>query len=943
MLTPERWNRIKPIFHQAVDLSQAERGPFLAHLCAEEPSLQADLEELLQQHDEMDRFLDPQESLSSQPEGSEAGLSLREGDVVAARYRTIRFLGAGGMGEVYEVEDAELGGRLALKAIRADVDFSPWVQERFRREVQLCRRITHPAICRIFDIGYHQTAERQIPFLTMELVEGETLAERLRSQGRLQPDETLSIARQLCEGLDAAHRAGILHRDFKSGNVMLMQAHGQTRAVITDFGLARELGKVGPATAASTASGMLIGTPHSMAPEQIEGAELTPATDIYALGLVLYEMVTGRRPFEDKSAQIEMLKRLSEAPPAPSTFAPGLDLQWDTAILRCLERRPEARFISALEVTEFLELPATSVIPTGTGPVSKPAISFHRQTILAIAGILLLLFIGTLRGPWLHNLVWPRPLPAEKHIAVVPFTVKGTNETEQATAYALAESLSVNLNRLQGANGPFWVVPWSEEVLKQLRENVGHAASTLGANVLVTGELRRTKDRVWLHAQIEDASTLKILRSQTIEIPEAQIVTIEDRLLEQVSLMLQLQLPPGGLHRLPVDETSDPGAYEFYQQGRGYLLRYDTDNVDRAIVLFQKAIEKDANFAMAYANLAFAYAWKFHDTKNATWIAKARPVCDRAIELNDNLASAHLAMGLIQQAGGDRDAAILELDRAVKLDPADDEAKHELSMAYENAGRLLRAEIILKDALSRRRSWINYTNLGYFYYRNASYQEAEPLFRAAKDLAPDSALALSNLGAVYLALGRYKEAESVLQRLQTIQPTADIDSNLGTAYLYQGRYAEATTMFEKAREMRPDDDRIWCNLGDAYALAGNRGKAAWAYQQAVARVMARAPMNAEPGLLALYYAKLGLRREALHELAKAVRSSANSPNLLFNSVLVYEMAGDRQRALDALRSALRAGFSPSSIQSAPELTGLRQDKAYVKIVGDRILASAPHR
>ena len=228
--------------------------------------------------------------------------------LVAGRYKIVRFIGRGGMGEVYEADDLELRERVALKTVRPQAAFDRGAIERFKREIQLARKVTHPNVCRIFDLGYHQSKavaghpaqEAEITFLTMELLSGETLAERLKSGGHMTPSEALPLVIQMASGLAAAHAAGIVHRDFKSGNVILTKTKdgpSETRAVVTDFGLARSTETRQSMTASG---GEIAGTPAYMSPEQVEGGEVTPATDVYSLGVVMYEMVSGTLPFTEK-------------------------------------------------------------------------------------------------------------------------------------------------------------------------------------------------------------------------------------------------------------------------------------------------------------------------------------------------------------------------------------------------------------------------------------------------------------------------------------------------------------------------------------------------------------------------------------------------------------------------------------------------------------------
>jgi serine/threonine protein kinase len=300
------------------------------------------------------------------------------GDLLAGRFRIVRFIAQGGMGEVYEAEDLELSGQVALKTIRSEIAEEVGSVDRFKREVHIARQVTHPNVCRIYDVFRHGGTT----FLTMEFLQGETLADRLSRQRRFSTAEAMPIVSQVAAGLAAAHRAGVIHRDFKSANVMLMPdapEEGGARAVVTDFGLARRSRSEDGLSAAATMTQGAAGTPAYMAPEQVEGGEITPAADIYALGVVLYEMVTGDRPFTGDTPLSIAVKRLKEAPSSPRSHVPDLDPKWEKTILRCLERDPRNRFASAADVPRAL----------AGEPVTRGR-RRHREAFALVAALLVL-------------------------------------------------------------------------------------------------------------------------------------------------------------------------------------------------------------------------------------------------------------------------------------------------------------------------------------------------------------------------------------------------------------------------------------------------------------------------------------------------------------------------------------------------------------------------
>ncbi len=312
--------------------------------------------------------------------------SFAEGVQVAGRYRIVRFVARGGMGEVYEAHDLVLGERVALKSIRQGAANEKAV-ERFRREVQLARRVTHPNVCRIFDVGVHEG----VSFLSMEFLAGQTLSERLDRQGPMAVAAARPIAQQLAAGLQAAHHEGIVHRDLKSANVMLVPSPGRAeRVVITDFGLARlavtDEEADGPHDLTTGAG--IAGSPAYMSPEQVVGGPITPAADVYALGVVLFEVVTGKLPFIADTPLATAVKRLHEPPPSPRWFAPDLDEGWEAAIKRCLAREPADRFADAAAVAAAL-----GDAEPGSGE-RAPAPWSRRRRAALITGIALGLTVG---------------------------------------------------------------------------------------------------------------------------------------------------------------------------------------------------------------------------------------------------------------------------------------------------------------------------------------------------------------------------------------------------------------------------------------------------------------------------------------------------------------------------------------------------------------------
>jgi hypothetical protein len=344
----DRHERLRDLFLRAIDLGPEQRGSLLKEACGGDAELLASVKRLI------DAGTRTQRLLRIVDRDASPGAQLQPGKKLADRFQIVRFIAAGGMGDVYEAEDLQLGSRLALKTIRPEVVDGAHAIARFKREIQYAQRVTHPNVCRIHDFGSHQEGDSEILFLTMELLQGETLAQHLRSRGHLNPPAALPLIIHMADALSAAHQAGIIHRDFKPSNVILLDSATGQKAVITDFGLARSWSPEGDASL--TEAGKMVGTVAYMAPEQLTHGKVTPATDVYALGLVIYEMVTGRKPFGGEEPMDMAARRLTGLPPpSPSYFSPDLDSRWEVAIIRCLQVEPARRPQTPQEVVSALK------------------------------------------------------------------------------------------------------------------------------------------------------------------------------------------------------------------------------------------------------------------------------------------------------------------------------------------------------------------------------------------------------------------------------------------------------------------------------------------------------------------------------------------------------------------------------------------------------------
>ena len=610
--------------------------------------------------------------------------SYTAGDLLAGRYRLVRFIARGGMGEVYEAEDLELKERVALKTVRWDVALDALAIERFKREIQLARKVTHPNVCRIFDVSHHREEGAAEPtiFLTMELLPGETLSQRLRRAGPMLPGEALLIASQIAEALHAAHRVGVVHRDLKPGNVVLVEGRGGTadpRAVVTDFGLAR-LDAADPSAGQNltlTGAAGIVGTPAYLAPEQVDGGEITAATDLFAFGIVLYEMLTGTVPFLGENALSTAVKRLKEVPVPPRVHAPGLDPRWEAAILRCLDRDPAARFATAPEVIRALDQPLESatlmtamtprlvpppsqvlpmpgeIPPPGAVRPPSPGGTRRKLQIAAFAALALAaVAVGWMRyGQWREKqaaLGTHLPLPAtditpRRSVAVLGFKDLSGQPGTAWLSSALSEMLSSEL----AAGGGLRVVAGENvarakmelglgaaeslaaDTLGRVRTLLGSDAVVLGSYVALGGSEGQPGSRqIRLDVRLQDTKAAGEAATTVTETGnEGQLFVLVSKVGKR--LRRQLGVEEEDAHNGDAHSAlpARPEAARFYSQGIERLRLFDPVG---ARDLLSRAVAAEPGSALSHSALATAWSALGYD-------AKSRDEAKAAFDLSTNL------------------------------------------------------------------------------------------------------------------------------------------------------------------------------------------------------------------------------------------------------------------------------------------------------------------
>ena len=949
-MDPERWSEIERLYHSALERDKSERPAFLARACAGDESLRREVESLLASDAEAGSFIEsPAIEVAARMLAAEGPLpgtstSALEVGTSVSHYRLTARLGRGGMGEVYRARDIKLGRDGALKFLPDEFLQDSQKLERFRREAWAASALNHPNICTIYEIGEHEGRL----FIAMELVEGKTLAEKLKD-GPLRIEEVMANSRQIAEALEEAHEHKIIHRDLKPANIMVTT---KGRVKILDFGLAK-LVKTVEADAATeeslllTQAGAVMGTVPYMAPEQLRGGAVDERTDLYALGELMYEMATGQRPFTETQSSRLISAILTQSPQPPRELNPEIPEELEAIILKAMAKDPAQRYQSAQEMMDDLGPPdsAWRLPLSASRKVEVRKAPPHRKSTLAlIAGAaivilaaLLVILVPAVRRHFITPPSTSGGLPAQKQLAVLPFTVIGGNPSDSAFSRGLAETVAVKLTQLS-AGGSLMVIPVADLTAQHIT-TAREAQKEFGANLALTGILQRAGNLVRISYSLVDPSSARQIQGETVTLAASNPFGIEDRVVEGSAKMLGLAVETAERQAVESHGTQAASAFQDYLKGLGYLQNYErTENIDHAIDSFQSALKVDSTYTLAYAALGLAYWRKYVATDDTTWVDHAQKSCNYAVTLNAKLPATHLCLGTIESGTGRYTDAISEFQEVLKSDPTNTSAYEGLADAQFNLKRISQAEATYESAISVRPNyWAPYNWLGVLYLRTGQNEKAREMFRKVIQLDPRNHQAFYNLCGADYNLEKWDEAEEMCKKSIAILPNGPAYSNLGTITFYEGRFDQSAGYFLKAVPFTPKDSTLWGNLGDAYRWSSHeQGKAVPAYQEAAK--LARDGLRVNPrsyqllGDLATYEAKSSNIKQAKQDLAKALSLAPKDFQLMYNAAIVYHLAGEQDKALDYLRRARDGGYPAQSIRTDPEWRSLRDNPAFQEII-----------
>jgi tetratricopeptide (TPR) repeat protein/tRNA A-37 threonylcarbamoyl transferase component Bud32 len=849
-------------------------------------------------------------------------------------YEILSPLGAGGMGEVYRARDPRLGREVAVKILPERVANDPRRLKRFEHEARAAGSLNHPNILAVYDVG----SQDGKPYVVTELLEGEPLSQRMRGV-QLPVRKTLSFGVQIAHGLAAAHDKGVVHRDLKPDNLFVTK-DGLVK--ILDFGLAKLQEPQEPVAGSAdtteapplTDPGTVLGTTGYMSPEHVRGQGVDHRSDIFSLGVVLYEALAGRRPFRASSPAETMAAILKEDPAPLGVTNAEVPEAVDRVVRRCLEKRPEERFQSARDVAFALE--ALSDSRERPPLPRRPVVAGRARRAAAVGLVVLAIGLGGLKLA-ARQKAPVAALPAKAHVAVLQ--LQSGSEADTTFANGLTETLAASLVALERqTHGDLWVLP--RDIAKTRDPaRLAELARLHGVTLGVGGRVERGEGRLRLTLTLTDPTTGRELRSSTIDDQQGNLAALQAEPVRRVAQILQLEAGPEVVQTLQARSTNVVAALDVYLIGLGLLAdASDATTIDKAATSLRSAVDLDPLFAPARVALARACLAKLEATHEEKWREEGLKQSAKAADLGMG-AEAHLVAAAIQRSAGRQQEAIASLERAVQADPENAEAQMARGRAYQDMGRLDDAETSLQRAIYLRPGfWVGHHWLARLYLRRGADAAAATQFRLVVDATPENYRGYNNLGMAISRLGRRQEAQQMFEKSLQLERGDNFHafSNLGTLYYQDARFADAIAMFERATKLREGEYLAWGNLGYAYFFGGQAEQAAGCFRRAIALAEeARKKGPQDPARLcdlSGYLAAVGNRAAGLELVQRVVANPPHPPELVANIAETYEHLGQRERALDWVGRAFASGVPPARFERQPTLRGLLADERFRRLV-----------
>lgn len=852
-MNTSNWEKAKEIFGDALQLAPVDRPGFLDQACDGDVQTRREIESLLSSYDQAESFMET----PAVAETTEAQTRELEPGARFGQYEIIRQIGAGGMGKVYLAEDKKLGRQVAVKILNQQFSASESNLNRFIQEAKAASSLNHPNILVIHEIGEAEN----VNYIVSEFIEGQTLRDTAEQNSRTLL-EVLDIAVQITSALAAAHAAHIVHRDIKPENVML-RPDGYVK--ILDFGLAKLVGQESIGFEESTlkqnqtAKGVILGTVNYMSPEQAKGELVDERTDIFGLGVVIYEMIAGKTPFAGDSMS-ETLANLINSEPQPLThFSSNVPDELQRVVFKMLRKNTMERYQTMKDVLKDLKSlrenlafderlekssspspnrqNAITILPATTGEANQQTVekinNFTGQ-IKKYKPLAWLAFVSLLVGAiGLSYYFWTTKKASssagiKKSLAVLPFVNSGQDQTAEYLSDGITDSVTNNLSqfsslKVMSRNSAFR--------FRDDQTDLKTIGSQLGVENIVTGDIKQFGDRLVINVRLIDArDDSQIWGNQYVK-SSVDVIAAQTEIARDVSRKLGARLSGADEQKLTKKLTENPAAYQAFLKGRYYLEKSAPPDKQKSLEYFQQAIALDPNFAAAYAYLAAFYAYRSgaKDLPRRETMLKAKELALKAVALDDELSTAHEALGVIfLRSNYDFVAAERELKRALELDPND-------ASVHETYSGLLTGFSRHEEAIAEARQAVELnplspgvsTSLGFSLLYARRYDEAIAQFKETLELDPSFFDSHYGLAIAYQLQRKY--AESVEQRAQMAEM---IVGNQGAAFMresfasggWQG-FLRAMTENSQAPPVPPFvKATIYAELGEkdkAFAILNN--------------------------------------------------------------------------------------------------------------------------
>jgi serine/threonine protein kinase/Tfp pilus assembly protein PilF len=838
-MRPERWQAIEKLYHSASDLPDGQRNSFLSEACDGDRALFDEVESLIKHGSGSQSFLDtPAVAIMAKAMAADefrASTPSLEGKIVS-HYRILEPIGRGGMGIVYRAEDMKLGRRVALKLLPEYLARDKGALRRFEREARAASALNHPNICTIHEIDESE----DLHFIAIELLEGETLKQRM-ARSRLPIKEILRIGVEICEALDAAHSAGIIHRDVKPANIFLTR-RGTVK--VLDFGVAKRVGSelieqsphfsfslMGNLEADLTNSGALIGTTAYMSPEQVTRQTVDTRSDIFSLGAVLYEMTTGQMPFPGTDVT-SVVRRVQLQRPIPvEQINPEARSGLNRIIDKALQKDRSSRYQSAAELQADLR--------KIQGHLERRAKWWRASLVpLGLVALLAVVLAASRFNPRIRQWIAGTPSVGISHnirsLAVLPFENPTADPAQDYLVEGMSDALIADLSKLTSLRV---ISRTSSMQYKGTHKALPEVARELNVDAVVLGSVARSGNRIRINAKLVEAASGQNLWVQDYDRDESGVLKLQNDLAAAVAREVAGKLTGNDRSRMAQGPQSvNPQAYESYLKAEYFSSKETDEGFEKAIGYYRKAIELDPSFAAAYLGLGGTYAFMAYQRRlnYAEGSVKAENLLAMSLELDPNSSLAHALSGMIKfQFRCDRPGAEKELNRALELNPNDMAAVDYHSYYLLEMGRT-------DEAITEKRRVLEHdpvavgtsSELGLYYLTAGRNDEAIEQLQKTLELDPNYPSALTRLGRAYAVKGEYDQAVKYIRKAIAVDNTPGRLVQLGDVYARWGKTQEALDVIQ---ELTSVSDKRYVSpslIAGIYARLGEKGLALWWLERA---------------------------------------------------------------------------------------------------------------